>query len=150
MNALDNAIANRDLSLLVSSHQEKRCDDKSKQAEAILARLFDLLSATYGDLFTKKYSWEDRDAWGYALQGVSPDQIKFGIEQLRDEHPKYPPKPNEFYSLCIGRHLKERSGTWEHQRIIAADREYQALPAPTRTNEQQRESLGKLRAEVGL
>ena len=129
MQTIDQATQN--LRQLVSSHQESKCDSNS-QAEGILQRLFDLMSATYGHKFTSRYTWDDRDAWGYALRGVRPEQIKEAVEKLRDEYPEWPPEPNEFYLLCLGRDKPQKDddgndATWQHKRIERADKEYNAL-----------------------
>ena len=68
-----------------------------------MARLFLKFTVAYGRLWTANIEGiEDEavDEWTKALGGLTAEQIKHGLSQLENAHPKYPPTLLEFRRLC--------------------------------------------------
>ena len=83
------------------------------------------------------------DEWTKALGGLTAEQIKHGLSQLENAHPKYPPTLLEFRRLCRKVGINEFGLDYvpayyretRHERLLDAPRD-EALAA---------EYLGRLR-----
>ena len=77
----------------------------SKQAEAVVTRLFAVLAAQYGhkwtSLITDEATLHSMElAWGSALEGINPMAIKQALDRLPSMNPNWPPTVGQFKEIC--------------------------------------------------
>lgn len=120
-----------------SNHDRPSLDDKT------LARLFVVLDAHYPRRFSSQFPTDESERaakriWGEALAGLDLEEIKTGLETMRQHYRSYPPTIGEFLELCRppGRlkkykeaQLEDKTGqsvTWA-ERVEAASPHLKAL-----------------------
>ena len=68
------------------------------------------MNLAYGRLWTAHIDGIEEEAvdeWCHALADLTVEQIKHGLAQLENAHPKYPPTLFEFRRLCLKRNVNE-------------------------------------------
>lgn len=65
-----------------------------------MLRLWEVLSELYGHKFISQYGEDPSDVWATALENISLENIKRGIDRLPDRKDEWPPTAIEFFNLC--------------------------------------------------
>ena len=68
----------------------------------ILDRFWLRMTEMYGGMWTNAQGDEPNETWWLGLRDLKPEQIKRGIESLRDSAKPFPPSLPEFRGLCKG------------------------------------------------
>ncbi len=87
----------------------QQSSESGQQREPIRA-LWNLMGSMYGHKWVSSYGEEvDPDkVWAACLRGISPEQIKFGLNQCAVLGLEWPPSAPEFRALCCDDAGKEQ------------------------------------------
>jgi hypothetical protein len=59
------------------------------------------MQEAYGHQFNSQFGEEPTETWERLLTGITPDQIRDGLEKLASRKDTWPPNAQEFRSLCL-------------------------------------------------
>jgi len=108
------------------------------------------MAAMYGHRWTSSFGDRvDPDrVWAATLAGLDEVQVRHGMRQCAELGLEWPPSAPEFRKLCLG----QSDVSWEHNRIVAADRERAARSLEHRPTTASREAVGRdnLNAMLGM
>ena len=96
-----------DLQAQIDSRQLKESDSPQKNGSAtakherVMDRLWLRLSEIYGHQLVSQFGETIPESWERLLMGVSPDQLKQGLESLAKRADTWPPNAAEFRQLCL-------------------------------------------------
>ena len=85
--------------LIESSRQSS--EQPTSREEQVINLLWVRLAEIYGQGFVTQYGEMPSRSWKDLLRGISPDQIKSGLEKLTKRESSFPPNAIEFRQLCI-------------------------------------------------
>ena len=71
-------------------------------SDPVLDRFWLRMTEMYGGMWTNAQGDEPNETWWLGLRDLKPEQIKKGIESLRDSAKPFPPSLPEFRGLCKG------------------------------------------------
>lgn len=116
----------------------------------LVETLWHLMAAMYGHRWTSSFGDRvDPDrVWAATLAGLDEVQVRHGMRQCAELGLEWPPSAPEFRKLCLG----QSDVSWEHNRIVAADRERAARSLEHRPTTASREAVGRdnLNAMLGM
>ena len=70
---------------------------------------WEVLSEAFGASFVNQYGEQPNRFWRYALCGLSLDELRRGIEHVRDSGREYPPSAPVFRALCLTELPRQRA-----------------------------------------
>lgn len=102
------------------------------------------MTEMYGGMWTNAQGDEPNETWFLGLQDLEPEQIKRGLESLRDSAKPFPPSLPEFRGLCKGAGGVE---SWEAicHRPFVENRTLEDLGALERAREAGERELARIR-----
>ena len=80
--------------------QTKSANERAKQ-ERVMDRLWARLMEIYGHQLNSQFGPTIPESWERLLTGISPDQLKHGLDSLAGRSETWPPNAVEFRSLCL-------------------------------------------------
>ena len=92
----------------------------------LLAWIWRAMADWFGHKWTSHVGTEPLDSWAYGLAGLSPQQIRTGLDTLTTSGREWPPSLPEFRALCDGTFVDKTDGA----AIAAAMSPVRALPQP--------------------
>lgn len=112
--------------------------------------VWQLMGSMYGHRWTSSFGdTVDPDrVWAATLAGLDEVQVRHGMRQCAELGLEWPPSAPEFRKLCLG----QSDVSWEHNRIVAADRERAARSLEHRPTAASCEAVGRdnLNAMLGM
>ena len=96
-----NKILSQDLAQLIESEQPTKSASESAKQERVMDRLWQRLSEIYGYQLVSQFGTTIPESWAKLLTGITPDQIKTGLENLVHRTDNWPPNSIEFRNLCL-------------------------------------------------
>jgi len=72
-----------------------------KPSKKLMFRLWEVMQEAYGHQWNSQYGEEPTETWERLLTGITPDQIKNGLEKLTKRVDTWPPNAQEFRQLCL-------------------------------------------------
>jgi len=93
-----------DLQQQISKRQLKEPEQRQTDgmpSKKLMFRLWEVMQEAYGHQWNSQYGEEPTETWGRLLTGISPDQIKDGLEKLKTREDTWPPNAQEFRQLCL-------------------------------------------------
>lgn len=112
----------------------------------LVVMTWQLMSSMFGHRWTSAYGDEiDPDrVWAAALVGLTEQQLRHGLKACVAAGLDWPPSAPEFRSLCAG-----PAASWEHRRVEAADRAWQARALPDMSRREREEAaVNQIRAGI--
>ena len=64
-------------------------------------RLWEVMQEAYGHQWNSQFGEEPTETWERLLTGISPEQIRDGLEKLANRTETWPPNAQEFRQLCL-------------------------------------------------
>jgi hypothetical protein len=88
----------------------------------------------YGYKFTSQFGEYPSDDWASCLTGISGEQMASGLRACAERYPEWPPGAAQFRALCLGLVIDgdDYDASWQHRRIDAATRDWNAQEAQRR------------------
>lgn len=96
-----NDLANKDLQHLNECARKHESDVPSERLELAMEALWEMMTDIYGPKFSSQYGEEPSQAWTMLLKGITPRQIKDGLNRLSGRDSSFPPDGIEFRALCL-------------------------------------------------
>ena len=89
-------------SRLLTERTEPQPNGKlTEREERVLDRLWVRLLEIYGHQLNSQYGETIPESWVMLLKGITPDQIKTGLNGLVKRKDTWPPNAQEFRQLCL-------------------------------------------------
>ena len=88
----------------IDSQQWKGSEQPTKrteQQERIIETIWQTLADVYGSTLVTQYGEVMPEAWIALLKGLTPSQIKDGLNRIASRESSYPPNGAEFRQLCL-------------------------------------------------
>lgn len=123
--AMDKPTDSKDLINQVEQNlrQRKKPDlpaNDGKPSKGVMFRLWEVMQEAYGHQWNSQYGEEPTETWERFLTGISPDQIKRGLEALQGRKETWPPNAQEFSALCQGLSVDGKGNDTSHYHKSAA------------------------------
>lgn len=83
--------------LIASTQPQKR----TEQQERIVEEIWKTLAGVYGSSLVSQYGEVMPEEWIALLKGLTPSQIKEGLNKLATRESSFPPNGVEFRQLCL-------------------------------------------------
>ena len=80
--------------------QEQPAND-GKPSKKLMFRLWEVMQEAYGHQWNSQFGEEPTETWERLLTGITPEQIKNGLEKLTKRVDTWPPNAQEFRQLCL-------------------------------------------------
>lgn len=123
---------------------------RSGLPQSLVETVWQLMGSMYGHRWTSSFgdSVDPDRVWAATLAGLDEAQVRYGMRQCVAQGHEWPPSAPEFRKLCLG----SSDVSWEHNRIVAADRERAARSLEHRPTTASREAVGRdnLNAMLGM
>ncbi len=74
---------------------------RTEQQERIIETVWETLTDIYGSALVSQYGEVMPEAWILLLKGITPSQIKDGLNRLASRDSSYAPNGAEFRQLCL-------------------------------------------------
>ena len=103
MDKINQDLINQAISSQSSSAQDLQMKNEKERVkhERVMDRLWERMQEIYGHQLNSQYGATIPESWERLLMGVSPDQIKNGLERLATRTDTWPPNAVEFRQLCL-------------------------------------------------
>jgi len=88
-------------SIGLSSETSKESRRDELKRERLMDRLWERLQEIYGHQLNSQYGETIPESWERLLTGLTPEQIKQGLEKLVTRKDSWPPNAVEFRQLCL-------------------------------------------------
>lgn len=132
---------------IVSKPASRNSSPKEKTDRKHVAAVWRAFHSWFGYRWTRAYGQKPAEAWIYGLAGLTWDQIKGGLDHVRDSGATWPPTCPEFRLMCTGR------GGDDGAEVAARMSAHRALPVPPEIWAQRKAQaatwIGKCRAVLG-
>ena len=118
-----NKINLTELEAQISSRQLSASEQptmRSARQEEILEDTWQTLADIYGSSLVSQYGPAMPEAWVLLLKGVTPRQIKDGLNALTSRGSSFPPNGSEFRNLCLGITVDKSGNDTTHYHKSAA------------------------------
>lgn len=102
-----NKIDSKQIMAVINSQSSSEHDRQTKsenervKQERVMDRLWQRLQEIYGHQLNSQFGVTIPESWERLLTGLSPDQIKNGLEALATRTETWPPNAQEFRQLCL-------------------------------------------------
>ena len=120
----------------------KESEQDRINSERLMDRLWQRLSEVYGHQLHSQYGEVMPESWERLLKGVTPDQIKDGLNRLSVRTEAWPPNAVEFRQLCMPETLSP-SGINSGAYIAFNDPAHPDFEAPRIESDEQKASKNK-------
>ena len=101
MKTIKDLINPDDPQLSIGRTKPQQDERESAKQERVWDRLWIRLSEIYGHQLASQYGETIPESWERLLTGITPDQIRDGLNRLATRKDTWPPNAAEFRNLCL-------------------------------------------------
>ena len=82
-------------------NEQEQPQNDGRPTKRVMFRLWEVMQEAYGHQWNSQYGEEPTETWERLLTGITPEQIRDGLEALTGRKDTWPPNAQEFRQLCL-------------------------------------------------